>query len=113
MRGLELQAQEANVRLDKFLASQVPDLSRSAAQRLVESGAATVNGEPAKASYKVTPGDEIIVYLPDESPTWILPEPILPILFLGYLAYAPARLVYRQLFASRRVPERKPGSLDA
>jgi CDP-diacylglycerol--serine O-phosphatidyltransferase len=43
----------------------------------------------------------------------ILPEPVLPLLFLGYLVYAPSRLVYRHFFASREVTRRKPESLDA
>jgi 23S rRNA pseudouridine1911/1915/1917 synthase len=76
MRRLEMEALEANIRLDKYLAGWVPELSRSAAQRLVEKGAATVNGEPVKASYKVTPGDSIVVYLPDDAPASTLPEQI-------------------------------------
>ena len=43
---IEFQVQEGKVRLDKFLAEKLPDLSRSAAQRLIDSGQVTVNGDP-------------------------------------------------------------------
>jgi len=37
----------------------------------------------------------------------VLPEPILPVLFLGYLAYAPGTLVYQYFF-----PAKKPAAHD-
>ncbi len=67
-RQTELRVDVAGGRLDKLLAQQVPDLSRSAAQRLVAAGQVTVNGEPVKASYKVHAGDLVVVSLP-ASPT--------------------------------------------
>jgi 23S rRNA pseudouridine1911/1915/1917 synthase len=56
------------MRLDKYLADQMLGLSRSAWQRLIGDGQVTVNGEPAKASYKVRPGDMVIASLPEEEP---------------------------------------------
>jgi 23S rRNA pseudouridine1911/1915/1917 synthase len=73
---IELQVSEGKVRLDKFLADQVPELSRSAAQRLIGNGRVTVNGEPAKASYKVSLGDRVVALLPGEEATELRPEPI-------------------------------------
>lgn len=75
-RRIELKAKMSNVRLDKFLAEQVPELSRSAAQRLIADDQVTVDGEPAKPSHKVRTGEEIVVLLPAEQPTQLLPEPI-------------------------------------
>ena len=60
---LEFRVQESGVRLDKFLAPRLSDISRSAVQRLVGEGQITVNGEPVKASYKVQPGDRVVVHL--------------------------------------------------
>jgi 23S rRNA pseudouridine1911/1915/1917 synthase len=61
---VELLVQESGIRLDKFLAGRVPELSRSAAQRLIETGEITVNGEPVRASYKVRVGDRVVASLP-------------------------------------------------
>jgi 23S rRNA pseudouridine1911/1915/1917 synthase len=75
-RQLELLASHGPERLDRFLAEQVPDLSRSAAQRLIDEGRVTVNGEPARPSYKVRAGDQVVVLLPSDEPHEILPEAI-------------------------------------
>jgi 23S rRNA pseudouridine1911/1915/1917 synthase len=63
---VEFQVDEHGVRLDKVLADRVAGLSRSAAQRLIQRGRVAVNGEPARASYKVKPGDLVVAALPAE-----------------------------------------------
>jgi 23S rRNA pseudouridine1911/1915/1917 synthase len=73
---VELQVEVGEVRLDKFLADEVPELSRSTAQRLIEQGQVDVNGKPAKASYKLRPGDRVVVLLPMEQPPELVPEAI-------------------------------------
>jgi 23S rRNA pseudouridine1911/1915/1917 synthase len=73
---IEFELHEGKTRLDKVLADQVPDLSRSAAKRLIEAGRVTVNGDPAKASYKVSPGDQVVVFLPSDAPPGLVPEAI-------------------------------------
>jgi 23S rRNA pseudouridine1911/1915/1917 synthase len=75
-RRIEFQVGESKTRLDKFLADHVPDLSRSAAQRLIDGGRVTVNGEPVKPSYKVNPGDLLVVLFPGEESVGLLPEVI-------------------------------------
>jgi 23S rRNA pseudouridine1911/1915/1917 synthase len=60
-------------RLDQYLVSRFPDYSRSAIQKAIDAGAVTVNGHPAKASYKVRNGDHIHVVPPE--PTHDLPVP--------------------------------------
>ena len=79
-RRIELQADENArtdlARLDKFLAGRIPELSRSAAQRLIDAGQVTVDGEPVKASYKVRAGDQVVALLPVEESRPLLPEAI-------------------------------------
>jgi 23S rRNA pseudouridine1911/1915/1917 synthase len=75
-RRIELRVEESKVRLDKFLADRVPDLSRSAVQKLIGSGRVTVDGEIAKPSHKVRPGEDIVLLLPAEESAELLPEAI-------------------------------------
>lgn len=64
------------VRIDAFLAEMVEQLSRSAAQQLLEKGGITVNGKAVKKNYKTHDGDEITVELPEPEPVELLPEKI-------------------------------------
>lgn len=73
---IELRVGTGGSRLDKFLADQMLELSRSAAQRLIERGQVSVNGEPVKASYKVRAGDVVVAQLPAEEPPELMPETI-------------------------------------
>ena len=52
-------------RLDAFVARSCPELSRSAAQRLLEEGCVLRNGRPGKKNDKLSPGDEISVTVPE------------------------------------------------
>ena len=63
-------------RLDKIIPAHVPDLSRATAQRLIKAGEVTVNGRPSKPSYRVQVGDEVVVRVPIEMPTPVVPENI-------------------------------------
>ena len=76
MTPLILTAQEGGERLDAFVASQVEDLTRSAAQRLLEQGAVTSGGKPLKKNAKTTPGMVVEVLLPDPQPVEIVPQNI-------------------------------------
>ena len=58
-------ADTAGERLDAFVARVCPDLTRSAAQRLIEEGAVTRNGKNAKKNDKLNLGDEIEVTIPE------------------------------------------------
>lgn len=49
----------AGQRLDKFLAENYPDLSRSLIQKLIDAGSITIQGKPAKASARIQPGDVV------------------------------------------------------
>lgn len=65
--------EEAGERLDRVLADRFPDLSRAQLQRLIRSGAITVNDTVVRPACRLAPGDLITVTFPEE-PT-VRPEP--------------------------------------
>ena len=60
-------------RLDAFLSRSVPELTRSAAQKLLEEGCVLLNGKPGKKNDKLNSGDEVTVHLPEAKPVDIRP----------------------------------------
>ncbi|MBD5162428.1 MAG: RluA family pseudouridine synthase [Oscillibacter sp.] len=69
-------SEDGGVRLDSFLAARLPDLTRSAAVRLIETGQVTVNGRPASKSCRLSGGENISAVLPDPEPIEALPQDI-------------------------------------
>ena len=63
-----------NVRADRFLASVLPDLSRSHVQKLIADGNITVEGRLIKSSRKMARGERVDVLIPEVALTEILPE---------------------------------------
>ena len=76
MIPLDLTADREGERLDAFLARSVPDLTRSAAQRLLERGAVTLRGRAAKKNDKTRLGDTLTVCLPEPQPVDLVPQDI-------------------------------------
>ena len=76
MIPLDLTADREWERLDAFLARSVPDLTRSAAQRLLERGAVTLRGRAAKKNDKTRLGDSLTVCLPEPQPVDLVPQNI-------------------------------------
>ena len=76
MTPLHLTADWAGERVDQFLARTMPELTRSAAQRLLEEGAVTRGGGRVKKNDKTAPGDVFTVVLPDPAPIDVLPQKI-------------------------------------
>lgn len=68
-----LYADLSGERLDAFLARCAPELTRSAAQRLIEEGLVTRNGASARKNDKLNEGDRVEYTLPQPKPTEILP----------------------------------------
>ena len=68
-----LYADTPGERLDAFLARSVPDLTRSAAQRLIEEGCVKRNGKPGKKNDKLNPGDAIDYAIPEPKEVDIVP----------------------------------------
>ncbi len=75
-RTIVLQAERGGVRVDKYVAEAVPDLSRAAAQHLIDEGRIRVNGAVVKASYRLEPGDTIAVEIPPPVEVSLAPEAI-------------------------------------
>ena len=70
-------ADAAGERADVFLSRCLPDLTRSAAQRLLEEGAVTrENGKTLKKNEKLNPGDRLLVLLPQVEETDLVPQDI-------------------------------------
>ncbi len=65
----------AGLRLDVFL-SEEADLTRSAAQKLIESGDVLVSGKPVSKNYKLKKGDTILLTLPEAKELTAQPENI-------------------------------------
>jgi len=61
-------------RLDTFLRSQFPTLSRGAIQRLIEQGDVRVNGSPVKATHQPRAGEKIEIHWPAARPATAQPQ---------------------------------------
>lgn len=72
----EVQAEDSGTRLDKYLAAQVPSLSRSQVQRLIQEGQVRVAQAPAPARYRVRERDIITLDVPPPRPTAVMAEPL-------------------------------------
>jgi 23S rRNA pseudouridine1911/1915/1917 synthase len=68
--------EEKNTRLDKFVASHIPDMSRSWLQRLIDDGNVLVDGQVRSRTFKVTPGQIIEVTVPPVEADELLAEEI-------------------------------------
>ena len=66
----------AGQRLDAFLAESLPELTRSAAQRLIAEGYVTVDGRAPAKSMKLAGGERVAVTLPEPEEARALPEDI-------------------------------------
>ncbi len=71
-----LLADKNGERADAALARLCPELSRSAAQNLLEEGLVTRNGKPVKKNEKLNEGDELEFNLPEAEEVDIQPEDI-------------------------------------
>ena len=76
MNRLTLTADRPGERADALLARLVPDLTRSAAQKLLERGAVTLNGGLARKNDRPDLGDVLEVVLPDPEPIDLVPQDI-------------------------------------
>lgn len=56
---------EDDERIDKWISSVLPDLSRSYIQRCIKDNDVMVNGRPQKASYRLKVDDEIVFHIPE------------------------------------------------
>ena len=56
---IEVSGEYSGERVDKFLALLLPDLSRSAVQKLIDDGLLTVDGKTAAKNYRLTEGQRV------------------------------------------------------
>ena len=76
MTVLTLTADREGERADALLARLVPGLTRSAAQRLLERGAVTLDGSPVRKNDRPIPGQVLEAVLPDPEPVALVPQDI-------------------------------------
>lgn len=69
-------ASDEGLRLDVFLTAQLPDLTRSHIQGLIDEGLAFVGGKKAKSNRRLKSGDSITIEVPEPKEAEILPEDI-------------------------------------
>ncbi len=67
---------DEGIRIDKYLASALPEKSRSYYQKAIDNGFVLVNGKQIKSKYQTKLGDEIIVSIEPVKEIDILPEDI-------------------------------------
>ncbi|MBD2099032.1 RluA family pseudouridine synthase [Trichocoleus sp. FACHB-591] len=74
---VNLQVEQAGERLDRWLSEQLPDLSRSRLQKLIEQGQVHVNGQVCTSKKAtVQMGDRVQVEIPEAQPLELQPEAI-------------------------------------
>jgi 23S rRNA pseudouridine1911/1915/1917 synthase len=69
-------ADEAGQRLDRFLVSQLPDLSRARIQSLMDEGRVQVDAASRRASHRVAAGERVTIEIPAPPPAGVEPEAI-------------------------------------
>lgn len=76
MESFNITAEKSGVRIDSLIAEELPEISRSSAQKLIENGLVTLNGKAVKKNHKTTTGEEFEITLPEPEVTDIIPQDI-------------------------------------
>lgn len=71
-----VEAGGGGVRIDVLLAEKLENMTRSAAQKLIDAGRVTCGGVPVRKNLKTAPGQTFLVELPEPEKTEILPQDI-------------------------------------
>ena len=66
--------EDQQMRLDKYLAEQFPEQTRSYLQKLIKDGEVTVNGKKVKTGYQLSKGDEVSVNIPEPKELDVEPQ---------------------------------------
>ncbi len=65
---------DQQMRLDKYLAEQFPEQTRSYLQKLIKDGEVLVNGKQVKTGYQLSAGDEVSVNIPEPKELDVEPQ---------------------------------------
>jgi 23S rRNA pseudouridine1911/1915/1917 synthase len=77
MTAINLLVQEKTERLDRYLSSEIPDLSRSRVQKLIEEGHVLLNDKVCTSKkINLTEGDRILVEIPAVQPLELVAQDI-------------------------------------
>ena len=74
--SFEVRAENTGERLDKLIAYEIENLSRSSIQKIISDGSVTVNNKTVLKSMKVKNGDVITVIVPDPVELTAIPQNI-------------------------------------
>lgn len=74
LQTITIPPQQGKMRLDKFLADHIANLSRAQLQLLIKAGTITINGEKTKASHTIMPGEVIRIDIPPKPPSELIPQ---------------------------------------
>jgi 23S rRNA pseudouridine1911/1915/1917 synthase len=69
-------AEQTGERLDRFVAAQLPQISRTRVQALIDEGRVEVDGATRKASHRVQPGETVRLRIPPPPPAGVRAEEI-------------------------------------
>ncbi len=73
---LSVNAEDAGQRLDRYLAAQFPELSRTRLQELVDEGHVRVEGRTSKRSHRVEAGETVEIEIPPPPSPEVRPEAV-------------------------------------
>ena len=76
MTHLKLTVDREGERADAFLARSLPELTRSACQKLLEKELVLLDEKPLRKNDRLSPGQELEVTLPDPEPLDVVPQNI-------------------------------------
>ncbi len=75
--SLDVDKGQQPLRVDKFITNRVEKLSRNRVQQAANAGCLLVNDAPQKVNYKVKPGDNVRIVLPEQPREFeMIPEPM-------------------------------------
>ncbi|MGB3304867.1 MAG: RluA family pseudouridine synthase [Thermomicrobiales bacterium] len=73
---LRPQREDRNTRLDRYISTSLPDLSRTYLQSLIEQGHVVVDGQVRRPAFKITEGEVVTVSVPPTAEFEVEPEDI-------------------------------------
>ena len=78
MKTIKICSDVIGDRLDVFLSANIPELTRSAVQKLLEAGNITLDGVPVKKNHRTSPG-EVYIILQDEPDVSVMEKQNIPL----------------------------------